>query len=1179
MTARRLRRSTALLAALAVSLSLLVVGGVLSPSPTAHAAQALRAYALTKGHIDLFEVTYDQDANGLELRVKDDTRLHDPEPVFRQPSDVSIVVDGDTAAVDVSGAAGDFAFLKVDGDTVYQLPQTQNIDLPWPGWSTERLVDSLPPGTALPAGGQPVQLDVEVDGPGNVFTWQTGTFGGVQNKYVDTVDPADDVIPIARNAHVHTNWAFTEPGDYLLTVTPSATTTEGGTLSGPSAVYHVRIDDGSTARTVRLRELAAHYHQGGTIDLGLVADPELAEGDEVTWEWQWPDGDAWVPVPGASGDSHRVTAEQALDGVRVRATVAFADEEVGSISADPVTIAVDDHGAAPRQRLTISGPASAEAGETVTLTRVLPENGPTVLTEHRWERRAAGAEEWTVVSDQSGETLSFTAGPADEGVRYRVWLIKPDGQVGYGPSSVHTLTLGEVDPNPEPEPEPELDELAEQYELTLLEPTNGGVSSNALGINDAGDVVGITRPTGSAQPQRTVLWQVHGDHFHAHELANLDGSQFSRGFDLNDALQIVGEAFDSGGSSIPIRWQGTGAPRSVALNESGTGILNDINDAGMAVGTASGRAVKVTADGAVSVLPEPGPEDAAVTSFAATTIADEGAIGGRTSLVLPGETGSTLHGVVWDGDGTRLLTTPDGGSSPIVAGVRDDGVAVGSSTVGSTETAVLWGAEGSPFVLAPPGVAGYAHAAAKAIAGGVVVGYTSKFAGNTAFGGAAAAWDAGGAVDLSTRVVDLPDGVTLQAALDVNENGRIVGTATTADGARGFVLTPLAEDDLHVTGLAAHYHSGQAITLEATPESADETPATYHWSVRREDQDAFHPVAGATGASFTMTAEQALDGARVKAERLVDGVVTTTAEPVTVVVDDHGAPAPQVVTVAGATRYHRGDTATLNADVRPTTILDRYQWYVRPAGSGAATPIPGATTATYRFAAGAEHDGAAITVAVVGEDGRVAYGPSAAHSLTVDTDAPGPESIATSITTRAVRQVYGKSANLVVTVSPRATGTVSLKAGSRTLVGTLTGGRAKVTVPARALEPGARTVAVSYAGDPGRFRPSTGTAAVTVVKASPKLTVEARRSKVKRGRTAAFTVAVTAAGVKPSGRITVKTAGRSKTVRLNAKGRAIVKGKIPRGAKVGKKSVSVSYSGSTHVAKGKTASASIRVTR
>src|SRR5690242_16666085 len=86
------RRAAAVLAALVTSLSLSIVGGVLTP---ASAAEAVRAFALTKGHIDLFEVTYDAEAAGLRLGVKDDTGLYGPGTAHRDPAEVSVVIDSE----------------------------------------------------------------------------------------------------------------------------------------------------------------------------------------------------------------------------------------------------------------------------------------------------------------------------------------------------------------------------------------------------------------------------------------------------------------------------------------------------------------------------------------------------------------------------------------------------------------------------------------------------------------------------------------------------------------------------------------------------------------------------------------------------------------------------------------------------------------------------------------------------------------------------------------------------------------------------------------------------------------------------------------------------------------------------------------------------------------------------
>ena len=195
--------------------------------------------------------------------------------------------------------------------------------------------------------------------------------------------------------------------------------------------------------------------------------------------------------------------------------------------------------------------------------------------------------------------------------------------------------------------------VAARYTLEILAPTNSGVVSSALGVNDVGDVVGITRPTSSAQPQQTVLWERHDDHFDVHELANLEGSQFSRGFDLTDDKEIVGEAFNAGGGSIPIRWDGVSSPQHVTdLNEAGTGILNDIADDGVAVGTASGKGVRVSPEGAVTVLAQPATEidGATVKGYNATAVAEGDVIGAGVPR-LPSRTVTTpmTNGGAWSG--------------------------------------------------------------------------------------------------------------------------------------------------------------------------------------------------------------------------------------------------------------------------------------------------------------------------------------------------------------------------------------------------------------------------------------------------------------------------------------------------------------------------------------------------
>lgn len=210
---------------------------------------------------------------------------------------------------------------------------------------------------------------------------------------------------------------------------------------GGSASPTIRVTDDLTGQVVLLNSLAAHYHQGEAVNLGLIVDPLPLPADELLWQWKWPGGDDWMPFPGVSGLGGSLVAEQALDGVQVRALLDFAAEGVASVPSQARTIFIDDHGAAARQKPTVSGSTSYALGAQVTLTRVLPANGPTLLTMHRWERKGAGASHFTTVPGQTGEILSFTASGADDGAQYRVSIMKPDGRLAYGPSPAVTLDV------------------------------------------------------------------------------------------------------------------------------------------------------------------------------------------------------------------------------------------------------------------------------------------------------------------------------------------------------------------------------------------------------------------------------------------------------------------------------------------------------------------------------------------------------------------------------------------------------------------------------------------------------------------------------------------------------------------------------------------------------------------
>ena len=66
---------------------------------------------------------------------------------------------------------------------------TQDERLPWPGWSCERLAHGLLEGDMF-------QLDLSIDGPGEVFSFMDDPVGMPVARYVDTTDAAPDRIPV-----------------------------------------------------------------------------------------------------------------------------------------------------------------------------------------------------------------------------------------------------------------------------------------------------------------------------------------------------------------------------------------------------------------------------------------------------------------------------------------------------------------------------------------------------------------------------------------------------------------------------------------------------------------------------------------------------------------------------------------------------------------------------------------------------------------------------------------------------------------------------------------------------------------------------------------------------------------------------------------------------------------------
>lgn len=177
---------------------------------------------LDRGHIDAFNVTADGGELTLDLK-EDATGTH----VRRAPEDVELVVGEDayterTAEIPEIGKAG------------YMLPQTQRSDLIWPGWDTQGARD---------IGAIDLEF-VEVTGPGEVYLFQTGSFGSLDAVLEGGATRLESgaVLTQEEPAHVHANWLFTEPGTYQMRVVA-----KGGGASSNEATYTWVVGDGEAA--------------------------------------------------------------------------------------------------------------------------------------------------------------------------------------------------------------------------------------------------------------------------------------------------------------------------------------------------------------------------------------------------------------------------------------------------------------------------------------------------------------------------------------------------------------------------------------------------------------------------------------------------------------------------------------------------------------------------------------------------------------------------------------------------------------------------------------------------------------------------------------------------------------------------------------------------------------------
>lgn len=410
--------------ALGVVISVVVSTGALA-AVQVPSVGAERDVVLSRGHIDAFEVTYDQSSSKLVLKVKDDTQLFDKGTVYRDPSTVVIDADHEKAAFTVpEGLPADYAFLGDPGSQLYMIPEVQDAELPWPGWSTERLRASLP---GVSSATDAVTLDLDIEGPGEVHSFMSGSFGNVINRYVDTTDEQPERIPVGSNNHVHTNWVFTKQGMYTMTVTPTAELTAGGSVTGDPAMYEFHVGD-PIAPIAPVAQTAPHVV--GQVAVGATLFG--ADGDwfpsPTAYTRQWlRDGQ---PIEDATGSTYAVTAADEGAALTFRTTPRIGRATATATSA-PVTVLGDPPSATARPSAT----GSAKVGGRLTASPGAW-NVAGLTYSYQWLR------DGSAIAGARGATYAPSGADHRRAVSVRVTATRTGRPAGVATSAARTIAVG-----------------------------------------------------------------------------------------------------------------------------------------------------------------------------------------------------------------------------------------------------------------------------------------------------------------------------------------------------------------------------------------------------------------------------------------------------------------------------------------------------------------------------------------------------------------------------------------------------------------------------------------------------------------------------------------------------------------------------------------------------------------
>jgi surface-anchored protein len=204
---------------------------------------------------------------------------------------------------------------------------------------------------------------------------------------------------------------------------------EGNALNlAATSFVPINVTDAAPGeQTAFFASLNEHYHQGNPVKLAVTLEPAATESDTVEFFWKRPDQSEFVRIPGTSGFTHTVRAQQALDKTEVHAVVKNSAGEILAETTKNVVIHVDDHGAPPAEKATITGLADQySSGDRIELAAtVAPES---VLSRWEWYVQKAGDAAPVRVSDVDDTSFAVTASAGLDGAAVFARLTFDDGR-------------------------------------------------------------------------------------------------------------------------------------------------------------------------------------------------------------------------------------------------------------------------------------------------------------------------------------------------------------------------------------------------------------------------------------------------------------------------------------------------------------------------------------------------------------------------------------------------------------------------------------------------------------------------------------------------------------------------------------------------------------------------------